>query len=288
LLEWSGARTLNSRISCSSLRFLLESYKLGRERFKDKKAPEDIETIVIQAEKAEPKTIDAADLDRSITEALGPEDAAVVKGDLELLSLLILPAPKLDAFNYWGMLSRLVEGLQAYARDKRLLELRGINQDGFGQVLVLHKAAAEILPKEQAAKLATPYEREGLKQANGIAILRPGGAGFPLVSGVLAEFYQYSSMGGTPGVKMDMCFFDVSPGQQPHWLKFDRGLRSSGHFKQSHQYMLEAAVFVSIVKALRDDVHDYANQILADEQKIGPLSAAIDAFVKANTKPTSK
>jgi hypothetical protein len=278
---------LTPELIVSSLRFLLESYKLGRDRFKDKKAPEDIEKIVTQAEKAEPKTIDAADLDRSITETLGPEDAAMVKGDLELLSLLILPAPKLDAFNYWEMLSRLVEGLQAYARDKRLFELRGINQSGFGQVLVLHKAAAEILPAEQAARLATPYEREGLKQANGIAILRPDGSGFPIVSGVLAEFYQYSSMGGTPGVKIDMCFFDISPGQQPHWLKFDRGYRSSGHFMQSHQYMLEAADFVSIVKALRDDIHDYANQILADEQTIGPLSAAIDAFVAANTKRTS-
>jgi len=44
--------------------------------------------------------------------------------------------------------------------------------------------------------------------------------------------------------------------------------------------MLEASDLVSIVKALRDDIHDYASAISADEKKIGPLFAAIDAFVK--------
>lgn len=278
---------LTPEVIISSLRLLLETYKIGRDRFKDKKAPEDIEKIVIRAEKAEPRTLDAAEIHRSITQTLGPEDAAMVKGDLELLSLLILPAPKLDAFNYWGMLSRLVEGLHAYARDKRLFELRGIDQKGYGQVLVLRKAGAAILPPKQALKLPIPYDMQRLKDADGVAILRQQGSGFSIVAGVVARFYQYSSMGGEPDVKTDMCFYNLGPGLQPHWLRFNRADEYTLHYQPGLQYMLEASDFVSIVKALRDDIHDYATAINADEQKVGPLSAAIDAFVKANTKPTA-
>jgi hypothetical protein len=169
-----------------------------------------------------------------------------------------------------------------------LFELRGIHQPEYGQqVLVLKKSGSAILPAARAENLTIAYRMQTLKRAKGVAILRPEGSGFPIVSGVIAEFFEHSSMGGEPGVKTDHCFFDVGPGQQPHWLMFDRGERSTSHFKQRLQYMLEAADFVSIVQALRDDIHDYATAINADEQKIGPLSTAIDAFVKANTKPTT-
>jgi len=197
----------------SSLRLLLDGYKLARDKFKDKKAPEDIEKIVIRAEKSEP-TIDAAEIERNLTESLTPEDAAVVKGDLELLSLLVMPAPTLDAFDYWGMLSRLVEGLRAFAKKNRLFELRGKEEDGFGQVLILPKTGDHILPKKHAAEFPTPYQREGLKDTESIAFLRKEGSSFPVHVMVGADFYQYSVVGGPPRVESDSCFFDVGPGQQ--------------------------------------------------------------------------
>jgi hypothetical protein len=64
---------------------------------------------------------------------------------------------------------------------------------------------------------------------------------------------------------------------------FDRVHRISGHFVQRYEYILEASDLVSIVQALRDDIRDYAVAISADEKKIGPLFAAIDAFVKGAT-----
>lgn len=265
----------------SSLRFLLDSYKLARERFKDKKAPEELEKIVIKAEKSEPKTLNAAEIERSLTESLTPEDAAIVKGDLELLSLLVLPAPKLEAFDYWGMLSRLVGGLHSFANDKQLFELRGVIRQGLGQVLVLPKASGHILPKKYAVNFPTPYHlRETIKDAEGLAFLRKDGSSFPIRVMVGARFNEYDAIGGPPSVTSDSCVFDVGPGQQRHWLMFDRGQRASGHFVQRSEYMLEASDLAAIVKGLRDDIHDYASAISADEAKIAPLSAAIEAFVK--------
>jgi hypothetical protein len=264
----------------SSLRFLLDSYKLARDRFKDKKAPEELEKIVIKAERSEPKTLDAAEIERDLTESLTPEDAAIVKGDLELLSLLVMPAPRLEAFDYWGMLSRLVEGLREFARKNRLFELRGKEEYSFGQVLLLPKTGDHILPKKHAAKLPRPYERQGVKDADCLAFLRKGGSAFPLHVLVDARFYRYDGMGGPPPVESDSCFFDVEPGQQRHWLKFDRGHRISGHFVQDFEYMLEASDLVSIVQGLRDDIRDYATAINLDEKRILPVFDAIDAFVR--------
>lgn len=260
---------------------MLDGYKLASDRFKDKKTPEELEKIVIKAERSEPKTLDAAEIDRNLTESLTPEDAAIVKGDLELLSLLVMPAPKLEAFDYWGMLSRLVDGLRTFATENRLFELPGKMEVGFGEVLVLPKTSNHILPKMHAREIPTPHERQGLKHAEGTAFLRKMGPGFPIHVLVGADFYQYDGMGGPPPVRSDSCFFDIGPGQQRHWLKLDQSQRiMSGHFVKWYEYMLEACDLAAIVKGLRDDIHDYASAISADEQKIGPLSAAIEAFVK--------
>jgi hypothetical protein len=83
----------------SSLRLLVDIYKLASDRFKDKKTPERIEEIVVRAEQASPRTADKAEIERSIAEALDPGDAAIVKSDLELLSLLLVRAPALEAFD---------------------------------------------------------------------------------------------------------------------------------------------------------------------------------------------
>ncbi len=76
----------------SGLRLLVEGYKLARDRFKDKKTPDRVEEVIIEAEQAKPETVDASEIERRVAEALDPSDAAIVKGDMELLSLLLLPA----------------------------------------------------------------------------------------------------------------------------------------------------------------------------------------------------
>jgi hypothetical protein len=262
----------------NSLRLLLEGYKVARDRFKDKKTPDHVEDIVIRAEKA--PQADTKEIERSLNESLDPADAAIVKGDLELLRLLMLPEPSLDAFDYWGKLTQFVAGLQAYATKNRLFELRGTQRQPFGEVLYLSKTGNCILPPEVASRLPRPYSRESLKDVNCLVLLRKETKDFPIVVLVRAEFNEYHPTGGPPSVAVDTCCFDIGQGQQRHWLSFDCGMRSSGHFLQASEYRLEASNLISIVQALRDDIGEFAIAVQADEQKIRPLFAAIDAFAK--------
>jgi len=266
----------------SALRLLLDGYKLARDRFKDKKTPDRIEEIVIRAENAEPKTVSKEDIERSIKEDLEPGDAAIVKGDLDLLSLLLLPAPTLDAFDYWGKLTRLVSGLQSFAKKNRLFELRGADRRIFGVVLNLPRTSKYILPSEHADHLAIPGQMESLRETECIAFMQKETPNFPIQVGVEARFNVYNTMGGPPGERSRYCFFGVRPGQQRHWLMFDRAPGSASSFMPAYEYMLEAADFIYIVQALRDDIREYATAIQLDEQKIGPLFAAIDAFAEGS------
>jgi hypothetical protein len=241
---------VSPELAISGLRLLLEGYKVARDRFKDKRTPDRIEEIVVRAENASPRRVDKAEIDRSITETLNPDDAAIVKGDLELLSLLMLPAPDLEAFNYWGKLTRLVAGLQTYAAKNRFFELRGFKTREFGEALRLPRTGKCVLPAVHAAQLAIPGSMERLKETECLALLQKEGRDFPIHVGVEARFNVYSVMGGSPGLRSDRCSFHVGPGQRPHWLLFDRGQRFNPHFEQSCEYMLEAADFISIVQAL--------------------------------------
>ena len=269
---------ISPELVVSGLRLLLDGYKVARDRFRDKKTPDRIEEIVLHAEKASPRAVDKAEMDRRITEALDPDDAAIVKGDLELLGLLLLPTPALEAFDYWGKLNRLVAGVQAYATKNRFFELRGVRKREFGEVLYLPRTGRCILPPAHAAELAIPGSMEGVKEAVCLALLRKEARNFPVQVGVEARFNVYSVMGGPPGVRSELCFFRVERGQQPHWLAFDRGEGFGPHFKQGYEYMLEAADFISIVQAIRDDIRGYANAIQLDEQKVAPFFKEIDAF----------
>ena len=71
---------LTPELVISGLRLLIEGYKAGRDRFKDKKTPDRVEEILTRAEKA--PQADTKQIERSISEELDPRDAAIVKGDL--------------------------------------------------------------------------------------------------------------------------------------------------------------------------------------------------------------
>jgi hypothetical protein len=269
---------LTPELVISALRLLMEGYKVGRDRFKDKKTPDRVEEIVTRAEKT--KQIDTKEIERSLAETLDPTDAAIVKGDLELLSLLMLPAPSLDAFDYWGKLTQLVNGLQAYAHKNRLFELRGVKKPELGEVILLPRTGSCILPEKLASGMPIPYQMQSVKDTSCLALLRKVTVDFPIIVLVGARFNEYSPVGGPPSVISDGCYFDIAPGQQRHWLRFDRGQRYTPHFHQSSEYRLEASDFISIVNALRDDIRQYAAGVQADEQKIAPLFTQIDAFVE--------
>jgi hypothetical protein len=70
----------------SVLRRLSDWYQIFGDGFRDKKTPEHVEEILVQAEK-DPGRVDKAQIEGSLTRALEPNDAAIVKGDLELLLL---------------------------------------------------------------------------------------------------------------------------------------------------------------------------------------------------------
>ena len=185
---------LSPELIMSGLRLLLEGYKVGRERFKDRKTPDRVEEIVTRAEKS-PQQADAKEIERDLTETLDPTDAAIVKGDLELLSLLMHPAPSLDAFDYWGKFSQLAAGLQAFANRNRLFELRGEKRHDLGEVILLPRSGEYILPERISPGMAIPYSRESVKDVTPLALLQKSTSDFPILLLVRARFNEYSSMG---------------------------------------------------------------------------------------------
>jgi hypothetical protein len=271
------AMHISPELVISCLRFLLEGYKIARDKFRDTKTPERVEEILVQAEKT-PENVDPAEIERRLNDALEPNDAAIVKGDLELLSLILFPVPKMDAFDYWGQLTKLVAGLQAYAIKNRLFELRGRHDPRFGEVLLLASSGQHILPDEHAVQLAVAVgARQQVKDATATALLAKDEKGFPITAVVMADFNEYHSMGGPPSVLSYGSYFSITSGQQQHWLRFDQ-LRVSYQFKENYEYMLDASDLISIVKALKDDIQQIAASVRADEEKTAPLFSAIDAF----------
>jgi hypothetical protein len=259
----------------NALRFLLEGYKVARDRFKDSKTPDRVEDIVTRAESS-PGT-DAKQIEQSIAQTLNPDDAAIVRSDLELLSLFVFPVPSLDAFDYWGKLTKLVASLRDYARRNRLFELRGEERSGLGQMLWLFKTSRSILPKELARELGIPDNMQAVKSAECAALLQNSDKEFPIKVIVAVYFNQYSSMGGEPGVRTAEARYGVVPGQQRHWLRFNRE-ESEYQLRATTEYRLDAEDLIEIVESLRDDIKQYAKEVQADEQKIEPLFSAIEAF----------
>jgi len=70
----------------SVLRLLSDWYKLFGGGFRDKKTPEHVEELLVQAEK-NPEKVDQAEIEDRLARVLEPDDAAIVKSDLELLLL---------------------------------------------------------------------------------------------------------------------------------------------------------------------------------------------------------
>lgn len=268
---------LNPELVVSALRLLMEGYKLARDKFKDKKTPDRVEEIVIRAEKSQPR-LNQAELERSITEALDPSDAEIVKGDLELLSLLVLPAPALDVFDYWGKLTLLVSGLQAYATSHRFFELRGTKDGVLGEVILLPRCGSCILPEKIASGMVTVYKAQKVKDASSLAYLRKAPVGFPIVLLVEARLDDYSYV--PPTVVTHSAYFHVKRGQERYWLRFENHENFGTGFRTTSEYKLAASDLISIVAALRDDIRQYAEEVHAHEQKIAPLFTQIDAFVE--------
>lgn len=259
----------------NALRFLLEGYKVARDRFKDSKTPDRVEDIVTRAESS-PGT-DAKQIEQSIAQTLNPDDAAIVRSDLELLSLFVFPVPSLDAFDYWGKLTKLVASLRDYARRNRLFELRGEERSGLGQMLWLFKTSKSILPKEFARELGIPGNMQTVKSAECGALLQNADGEFPIKVIVAVHFNQYSSMGGEPGVRTVEARYGVVAGQQRHWLRFNREAFEY-QLRENTEYRLDAEDLIEIVESLRDDIKQYAKEVQADERKIEPLFSAIETF----------
>jgi hypothetical protein len=260
----------------SALRLLLDGYKLFGDRFKNKETPEKVGEILTRAEKT--PSVDTKQIEQSITQALGPEDAAIVKNDLSLLSLLGLPTPSLDAFDYWGKLEELVAALQAFATKNQLFELRGFDDQMVGEGLSLLKTSTVLMPKNLAFGLATPYRRQKVDEVHCMVVLQKQTKEFPLRVIVAAVFSEYNDFGDSHPVS-DTTVYSVGPGPQRHWLRFSHPV-SHTHFLPGEQYRLDAADFIAIVNALRDDIREYAAEVHADEKMIALLFGQIDAVVE--------
>jgi predicted nucleotidyltransferase len=76
----------NPELIISVLRLLSDWYKIFGDVFRDRKTPEHVEEILLQLEK-NPEKLDMAEIEGSLTRVLEPNDAAIVKADLERLLL---------------------------------------------------------------------------------------------------------------------------------------------------------------------------------------------------------
>jgi hypothetical protein len=263
----------------SGLRLLLDIYKLANDRFKDRKTPERVEEILTRAERSRHGK---EEIERSL-DALEPHDAEIVRNDLQLLSLLTFPTPQLDAFDYWGKLTALAKGLQTFAKEKRLFELRGENNEPFGEYLLLPTSGRCLLPLTHARRLAHRADGgETLKDVEGIAVLlkETNQTEFPIKLWVRARFYSRHEW-DSEEISAHTCVYFIHQGQQKHWLKFRRPDAYYSRFEQRYEYRLDADDFTSIVRALRADIHECASRARADEEKVRPLFNAIDEFTKA-------
>lgn len=267
---------LTPELIISGLRLLMEGYKFGRDQFKDKKTPERVEEILTRAEQE--GSVDRKQIEDRLTEKLEPADAAIVKNDLQLLSLLLVPVPSLDAFDYWGKLTQLVAGLGTFANKNRLFELRGVNDSRSGEAIFLPKTSKVLLPKDFVFGLAAPYSRQRVAKIDCMVILKKQVQDFPLRVIVGAEFTEYSSFGTDSSVS-DSCIYELGPGQQRHWLRVYRPA-SHTHFVPQDEYRLKAVNFIAIANALRDDLTDCAEEVQTDEQQIAPLFAQIETFAE--------
>jgi hypothetical protein len=266
-------------VSC--LRLLADGYKLVRDRFKDKKTPENVEEIVIKIDKRHKgaTTIDETEIDHMLTSTLNAEDAALVKSDLELLALLVFPSPALELFDYWGMLGILVTGLHKLAVDLRIFELRGVH-GSLGEILKLDKTSKAILRKEELRRFGNPSPRWSLDDVQSFVVLLREGPGL-LLRVVVEVTLEYYGGGGYGDTRRERCsgLFAIERGPKPHWLAFRR-LDGNFELHENLHFMLTAAHFKAIVQALRDDIRDYATELKADEELIAPLFKQIDAFKK--------
>lgn len=275
-------RNLSPDTAINLLRLALELAKYKRDKFKDPRAPERAEKVLTEAERQDHKTLDVDEIGRRVADALGPEDAEIVQANLELVSLLAAPMPDVDAFDYWGQLTRLVEGLRIYAVQQRLFELRGANKPGMGRALILPRTGSRILPSETAINLAVAFERQSVRKAEGVAWLQEKPQGFPICLAVLVDFNEHGYGGyGAGSVASDACLFGITVGDQGrHWLGFERSSNCSAHFDRGGQYMLKAPDFAAICGAIKEDIQEHVADVHGNEKSVRPLFNAIDEFVR--------
>ena len=272
---------LSPEFVVSSLRLLVESYKLARERFKDKKTPEHVEEIIItiREERNKQKNVDMDQVERLLTSKLEASDAAVVKSDLQLLNLLVLASPDPEMFDYWGMLTTLVAAIHKFAVEHRIFELRGV-QGTLGEVLKLERTSKAILEKKTLRDFGVPGPRLSVHDVEAVVALVREADGLPLRMIIAATFEYYSGGGyGSTSKEYYDGLFAIESGPRPHWLKFRR-IDNQYRLSEGLQFMLTASHFKAIVEALRDDIHSYAQQLKSDEQLIAPLFEQIQAFSK--------
>jgi hypothetical protein len=277
-VHWMTADTL-----INASRLFIEYWKLRRDKFKDTKAPERIEQIIIEIKQEEakgPKLLEPGDVENRIISALEPADAAIIKSDLELLNLLVLPSPNIDMFDYWGMLNQLVAGLKMFAIEKRIFDLRGSGTD-VGQAIPLERTTKQIISDVRAKHLAIAFQRESVDGVRVHVGLASGLVGFPLRVVVFAGFDYYSGIAGYSGtnVEVHQAVYGIECGQRPHWLKFSL-IQGDAHFRREYEFMLTGSDFLDIANALRDDIHAFALELNADERKITPLFQQIQSFTK--------
>jgi hypothetical protein len=129
----------------------------------------------------------------------------------------MIPRPPLDAFDYWGKLVQLVNGVQAFAARNHLVELRGMNDQRFGESLPLIRTSKVLMYKEFADSLS--IHTEHLQKTECKVRLLKAHEEFPIRVWLQATLDRTTRLGGKFS---EVCSdaFKVEPGQQKHGFVF--------------------------------------------------------------------
>ena len=276
-------------MAISGLRLLLDAYKLAAEKLGGKRNndpdPETLQQVLTEVESsAEKGNLNVDQIEEEINRKFQPEQAKKVKDDLAALSLLTNP-PSAEDFDYWSMLTQLVQSLRDFARRAQLFRLRGEDDvNGGTRYLKLPKTGEVFVPPVVLPDLLVSRPPEYKKRVvEVVAALRDVDAECPLQLVVFGQLDRYSSMGGVD-TRTVGALFSVSAGQEKNWF----ALHTRQYYFEGGQFLVTAAHMGKLVAALKSDIAEYAHELETEREDAKGLAAEVDATVKSLGKKSDE
>jgi len=220
----------------------------------------------------------APEIDLRIENKFVPADAKRIKDDLALFGVVASPVT-LNDFDYWTLLKRYISGLKFLCTSLGLFTIRG-EKNGFGQVLSMPHTFDSLLSPE---RIRAAFKRLGCEEYQGVVdarcfLLENSEREVPLVLCPTVKINKWDVTGlGGSWTESDFAVYNLSVGQQRHWLRFEL-YQGSLHFSEL-EYMLSGEMLRKFVYALRDDIAEHASRMRADFDDATQVATTINSVL---------